>query len=97
MRIKFVQTSPACPEQYDAFDEEDNQVGYLRLRHGRFRVDFPHHNGETIYEARPSGDGIFDDEEKNFFLQQAYNAIARRLSRTDDKDHSWYIVEDWDD
>ena len=97
MRIKFVQTSPACPEQYDAFDEAGNQVGYLRLRHGRFRVDFPEHGGDTIYEARPSGDGIFDDEEKVFFLQQAYNAIVRKLSKIDDEKHSWYVVEDWDD
>lgn len=96
MRIKFVQTAPACPEQYDAFDEAGHRIGYLRLRHGRFRVDFPDHGGETIYKASPSGDGLFDDAEKDFFLQQAYNAIVRKLSRLDDKDHSWYIVEEWD-
>ncbi len=94
MRIKFVQTSPACPEQYEAFDEAGDQVGYLRLRHGWFRVDFPQHSGDTIYEAHPSGDGSFDDEERSFFLQQAFNAIERKLSRTEDAKHSWYIVED---
>jgi hypothetical protein len=97
MKMKLVQTSPACPEQYEAFDEEGNQVGYFRLRHGWFRVDFPQHDGETIYEARPKGDGILDDDEKDFFLQKAYDAIVGKLSRQDGKEHSWYIVEDWDD
>jgi hypothetical protein len=51
MHLTFVQTCPACPEQYDAVDETGQQVGYLRLRHGRFRVDYPHNGGTTIYEA----------------------------------------------
>ena len=97
MRIKFVQTSPACPEQYEAFDEDGKQVGYLRLRHGWFRIDFPEHDGETIYEAHPRGDGVFDDDEKDFYLQEAYNAIINKLSRANDDEHSWYVVEDRDD
>jgi hypothetical protein len=94
MKIKFVKTCDACPEQYEAFDEKGKQVGYLRLRHGHFRVDYPQHAGETIYEANPQGDGIFDDEERDFFLQQAYNAIVSKLSRTKDDEQSWYIVDD---
>ena len=97
MKMKLVQTSPACPEQYEAFDESGNQVGYLRLRHGWFRVDFPQHSGETIYEARPRGDGVFYDDEKDFYVQEAYNAIVNKLARMTDKEHSWYIVEGWDD
>jgi len=97
MKMKLVQTSPACPEQYDAFDEDGNQVGYLRLRHGRFRVDFPEHSKETIYEAHPKGDGVFEDKERDFFLQEAYNVIIGKLSRTTDQEHSWYVIEDWDD
>ena len=93
MKMKLVQTSPDCPEQYEAFDESDNQIGYLRLRHGWFRVDFPDHSGETIYEAHLKGDGVFDDDEKDFYLQEAYNAIVSKLSRTTDKEHSWYVVE----
>ena len=49
MRIKLVRTSVAVPEQYDAFDDSGEQVGYLRLRHGRFRVDFPANGGRTIF------------------------------------------------
>jgi hypothetical protein len=94
MRIMFVQTSPACPEQYEAFDGNGDQVGYLRLRHGRFRVDFPRHGGETIHEAHPQGDGAFDDDERGIYLQEAYTAIVRKLSRLDDNEQSWYVVED---
>ena len=97
MKLKLVQTSPACPEQYEAFDEEGNQVGYLRLRNGRFRVDFPEHGQETIYEAHPKGDGVFQEDELSFFLQESYNAIVRKLGRLTDQEHSWYVVEDWDD
>ena len=30
----------ACPEQYDVFLDGE-QVGYLRLKHGVFRCDYP--------------------------------------------------------
>ncbi len=74
--IKLVLTCSACPEQYDAFDE-DVQVGYLRLRHGHFRVDFPDCGGETIHEAYPEGDGAFDDDERELHLSLAVTAIQR--------------------
>jgi hypothetical protein len=96
MRIKFVRTSIAVPEQYEAFDESGRQVGYLRLRHNWFRVDFPKNGGETIYEARPKGDGIFEDDERDFYLQEAYNAIVQQLPQAGNKESSWYIVEDND-
>ena len=94
MKMKSVKTSEAFPEQYEAFDESGNQVGYLRLRHSWFRVDYPKNGGATIYEAHSKGDGIFEDDERGFFLQEAYNSIVRKLSRVNDKDHSWYIVDD---
>jgi hypothetical protein len=54
--IKLVRTCFACPEQYDAFDGE-KKVGYLRLRHGCFTVDYvADGNDEEIYNASPSGD-----------------------------------------
>ena len=68
-------TCGACPEQYDVF-EGGNYVGYLRLRHGVFRADAPTH-GNTIYTAYPSGDGIFDDAEREFYLAEAVTAIQR--------------------
>lgn len=41
-------TCSACPEQYDAFIG-DRKVGYLRLRWGEFRVDYPDCGGEMTY------------------------------------------------
>ena len=93
MHIKLVRTSLAMPEQYDAFDESGEQVGYLRLRHSRFRVDFPTNGGQTIFEANPKGDGIFDDDERDFYVQQACDAIARKLSPEQSAENSWFIVD----
>jgi len=70
-------TCSACPEQYDAF-LGNVQVGYLRLRHGSFRVDYPECGGDTIYEASPCGDGAFDDDERDYYLRFAVDAILRR-------------------
>ena len=76
--IRLEQTCGACPEQYDAYLGA-KQVGYLRLRHGYFRVDFPDCGGETIYEAYTIGDGAFDPSEREFHLELAKDAIATRL------------------
>jgi plasmid stability protein len=73
--VRLVRTCFACPEQYDAFIGEE-KVGYLRLRHGHFRVDCPDVWGEMVYEASPKGDGIFDDDERVEHLQAAREAIA---------------------
>lgn len=78
--ITLVETCGACPEQYEAFIA-DKQVGYLRLRHGHFRVDFPDCGGETIYSAYPAGDGSFTDKERPYFLKKARQAILTRLKR----------------
>lgn len=77
--IELRQTCGACPEQYDAFLGE-RQVGYLRLRHGFFTVDVPDCGGQTIYEAEPEGDGIFDDKERDMYLWAARQSIAEWLN-----------------
>ena len=75
-QITLDQTCGACPEQYDAY-YNGKQVGYLRLRHGYFRVDCPDCGGETIFEADPNGDGCFEDDEREYYLNQARKAIAK--------------------
>lgn len=70
----LVLTCSACPEQYDVF-LGDEQVGYLRLRHGSFRADTPHCGGETVYRAEPVGDGIFETAERERYLIEAVEAI----------------------
>ena len=80
--IVLKRTCFACPEQYDAFmDGTDGpQVGYLRLRHGEFRVWFPDAgSNECIYDADPTGDGIFDDDERDYHLRFAVDAIEKRI------------------
>lgn len=77
LAMRFDQTSFACPEQYDVFIGEA-QVGYLRLRHGAFRVDYPECGGETIYTAEPDGDGEFTNAERWEYLDRARVAIYER-------------------
>lgn len=80
-KINLIQTCGACPEQYDAFDKEGKQVGYLRLRHGCFTVEYPSCGGETVYIAEPIGDGIFELEERDFYLKQAKKAIRKAIKK----------------
>lgn len=81
IEIKLVKTCEACPEQYDAFLGE-RLVGYLRLRHGYFNVEYPCVGGELLYEADTKGDGMFDSDEREFHLGKAVRAIRKRLLRT---------------
>lgn len=53
---RFVQTCPACPEQYDVFDE-GAQVAYIRERHGYSYVECPDIDGERVFE---SDEGVVD-------------------------------------
>ena len=89
--IDLRMTCGACPEQYDAYIGE-LQVGYLRLRHGAFRVDVPRCGGEVAYAAYPEGDGCFTDSEQDHYLNEAKRAIANWLLFSDEgkahiKDH----------
>ncbi len=72
--IDLVQTCGACPEQYDCYIGPV-QVGYLRLRHGYFYADYPDCGGKTVYEACPKGDGIFEKDEREYYLTKACEAI----------------------
>lgn len=79
--IRLEQTCCACPEQYDAFLRDTNElIGYLRLRGGYFRVDYPNSGGETIYEANPKGDGCFESEEREFYIKEAKKAIKKKYN-----------------
>lgn len=74
----LVMTCGACPEQYDVFDSDGKQVGYLRLRYGNFRADYPDCGGVEVYHASFSDGwkGIFDDDkEREFYLTEAVKAL----------------------
>lgn len=67
-------TCNACPEQYDVFKNKV-PVGYLRLRHGYFTARVPNCSGNVVYEAEPKGDGIFEEDEREFYLERAIHNI----------------------
>lgn len=82
--IRLHCTCRACPEQYDAYDENDQQVGYLRLRHGYFTVDFPDYGGELLLECETIGDGMFDCSERETMLRLAVSLIKKKLGASPD-------------
>lgn len=68
--LEFVKTCPACPEQYDVYDEHHNIVGYIRLRWGGLICEYPDVFGELIYTASVGEDGLggmFDSEEQRMY------------------------------
>ena len=67
----------ACPEQYEV-SLEGVQIGYLRLRHGAFRADYPDCGGETVYSAEPEGDGQFMDSEREHYLTEAVKKLLAK-------------------
>lgn len=73
--IRLERTCYACPEQYDAYDKFGNEIAYLRLRWGYFRVECPF-GGEIVYSAETEGDGMFEDDERDYHLDKAKEAIA---------------------
>jgi hypothetical protein len=77
--IQLVQTCYACPEQYDAV-LGSSTIGYLRLRHGRFTVQYPDPTGPVVYQADTIGDGLFDPSEREHHLDAAKGALVVALT-----------------
>ena len=55
INIEFHLTCSACPEQYDVF-KDNKQVGYVRLRWGHLRAEYPDVCGEEVYSAEIGDD-----------------------------------------
>lgn len=72
------QTCGGCPESYSVYQQDGTYVGHMRLRHGYFAVEC---SGVTVYAAQPNGDGIFEVEERDFYLKQGCSAIKEFLDR----------------
>ena len=93
--ITLIRTCSACPEQYDAL-LDGKQVGYLRLRHGHFYAQVPDcGEGPIVYTASPNGDGSFDDDERDYYLRHAVQAIEDHLAgrKPNIPDMNYEIVE----
>ena len=79
--MRLAKTCPANPEQYDVFHGKQ-KIGYLRLRYGRFTVDFlPNgkHDDDAIelWQANTIGDGEFDASEREKFLSVAKTLLRK--------------------
>jgi len=87
--LEFIGTCGACPEQYDVVllkNDQRFQVGYVRLRHGRLRVECPDVWGKEVYSCSFDDDwkGRFDDEEERLdYLEKAAEAIQGWLKGED--------------
>ena len=80
-RLEVVRTCVAMPEQYDVTIDGE-PAGYLRLRHGEFRADFPQCGGEMVYHSEDmSGDGLFDANERGRFMAEAISALINAWTR----------------
>lgn len=91
--LNFKCTCSACPEQYDVFDNNENIVGYVRLRWGRLTCEYPDVDGELIYEAS-IGDGyrgIFESEKQRLrHLNNIADRILEKINNpNDDDDDEW--------
>lgn len=82
-KYEFKCTCECCPEQYDVFDENGNQVGYVRLRWGSLYATCPDVGGDTVYSHDfPNDHGSFEsDEERTKHLNRIANAIHIHLHR----------------
>ena len=74
--FKLVLTCSCVPEQYDVFNQEGEQVAYLRLRSTHFDCHIPDASGEIIYSSSPDGYGIFEEYERERYLTEALQAVA---------------------
>lgn len=90
----FVQTCSGCPEQYDVFDKDGNQVCYIRLRWGSLYAQYPDVGGVDIYEAS-IGDGwtgsFRTEQERQMHLRRIAKKIDKYINYTcaDCDDHDW--------
>lgn len=92
--LTFRQTCGACPEQYDVFDAQGQQVAYVRLRWGGLSACAPDVSGYEFYYHEFEGDwakGTFDTaEEREEFLDAIAAALeSRPSSRPNLQDEPW--------
>ena len=77
--IEFCMTCSGCPEQYDVFDDDGNEIAYVRLRWGLLYCECPF-DGDTVYEVRFPDEykGTFaSEEERMFHLSRIRDAISK--------------------
>lgn len=78
MAIRLVHVASHYGEQYHAYNDED-LVSRLFLSNGRFTVEIPDSRMNVIYSATPEGNEAFEDNERDYYLRFAVDAIERYL------------------
>lgn len=89
MKLNFINTCKCCPEQYDVYDEDNNQVAYVRLRHGYLSVRCPDADSPEIYGTygvKGSGE-FYDAKERAYFIAEIAKKIKDHLSISNDYEH----------
>ena len=72
MTFYFLNTCPACPEEYTIYLDSGEQVAYVSLRWGILRVETPSYNGNLIYinKFEDNMKGVFESQdERDFYLE----------------------------
>ena len=87
------QTCFACPQQFDVFDNEGTQVGYIRVRHGMIKVHCPDYGGDIVYYSSIKGDGVLIEQEE---LDQLYKCVAE-IQRWQLRKMRECVIGDYDD
>ena len=79
--LVFHKTCDLCPEQYDVYKNEE-QVGYVRLRHGCLTVECPDALDKLIY-CKTFSDGVrgcfYDNNERISYLKKIAKCIKEEL------------------
>lgn len=72
--MELVLTSAACPEQYLLRDDDGTEIGFFRLRHGRFLAEDGY--GQTVHETSDLvSDGVFEGDEREEHLLPAIEQV----------------------
>ena len=87
--LRFKKTCSGCPEQYDVFDSNDEQVAYIRLRWGCLTAECPDVGGNLVYEA-DVGDGFTgsfrSENERRMHIYRIAAAITEWITKPNEED-----------
>lgn len=76
--LTFKCTSTCCPEQYDVYDINNKQVGYVCLNYGYLFADCPNIDGKRVYEKCViGGDTFHRAEDREYHLKRIAEEILK--------------------
>ena len=76
--LTFRKTCSACPEQYEV-RRRNEQVAYVRLRHGTLTVEAPDHGHDLVLKHKFARNiGAFDDDERRPWLERIARLVRDR-------------------